>query len=189
MSSIYSRKMYDACFQKEIENTTKGPGNYVTNKIQKPNKPMYVVQDVMSYKDNVFNPALASNVGNLVNIESHLMRIDNKDSKCVTGRTLEDMNKCGESLVNKIPKNRVESNKMLNSSYSRMERPALDVREMTTSRFDHPIEDPRKSVYHGMTEKQNGDERFGFNSRLMSKDMYAADFYEEIEKSDRFVSN
>ena len=189
MSSNYSRKMYDACFQEEIEKTTKGPGNYKVNPNQKPNKPKFIVQDTVSYKDNIYNPAMKKNVADFVNIESHLMRLDDKSSKCVNGRTLEDLNKCGASLVNKIPKNRAESNKMLNSSYSRMERPALDVREMTTSRFDHPIEDPRKGVYHGMTEKQNGDERFGFNSRLMSKDMYASDFYDAIEKPDTFVCN
>ena len=185
MSSTYTRKNYDECFQEEIIRTSKGPGNYRVNEVQKSRQPSYTVQDVVSFRDNVYNPA--TNVGDLTNVESHLMRLDNRDSRCLNGRTLEDLNKCGESLVAKIPKSRKDGNKNLNSSYSRMERPALDVREMTTSRFDFPIEDPRKGVYYGMTEQQNGDERFGFDSRLMAKDMYAADYYEAIQKSDKFL--
>jgi len=186
MSSIYTRKNYDQCFQREIVRTSKGPGNYRVNPVQQSSKPSFTVQDTVSYRDNIFNPS-NSDVTNHVNIESHLMRIDNNDSRCVEGRTLEDLNKCGASLVAKIPENRGEGNKNLNSSYSRMERTALDVREMTTSRFDFPIEDPRKSVYYGMTQQQNGDERFGFSSRLMAKDMVAADYYDAIKEPDNFL--
>lgn len=185
MSSIYTRKNYDDCFQEEIIRTSKGPGNYRVNVVQKSSKPSYPVQDTVSYRDNIYNPNTST--GDHVNIESHLMRLDDRDSRCVEGRTLEDLNRCGASLVAKIPKNRGDGNKNLNSSYSRMERSALDVREMTTSRFDFPIEDPRKGVYHGMTEHQNGDERFGFNSRLMAKDMLAADYYDAIKKPDKFL--
>ena len=187
MSSNYSRKIYDDCFQEEIVRTSKGPGNYRVNTVQKSNKPTYPSQDNVSFRDNIYNPSMIKNVQDLINIESHLMRLDNNDNRCLEGRTLEDLNKCGNSLVEKLPKNRGESNRELNSSYSRMERPALDVREMTTSRFDFPIEDPRKSVYTGMTSQQNGDERFGFNSRLMAKDMLAADYYEAIQKQDKFL--
>ena len=123
MSSNYSRKMYDACYQAELTRTTKGPGNYRVNKEQNPNSPSYPVLDIVSYKDNIYNPVLTNNVTDLINIESHLMRLDDKFSNCSEGRTLDDMNNNAEKLVSKVPSKRENANKKLNSSYSRMERP------------------------------------------------------------------
>lgn len=187
MSANYARKLYDDCFQDELVRTSKGPGNYRVNPDQKSNEPSLPIASVFGVKDAVQNPYVRNHIADMINIESHLRRIDDWDSRCVEGRTLEDLNKCGEKLLSKIPKNK-ERKTNLEKSYSRMENPAIDVRSMTTSRFDFPIEDPRKQVFHGMTEMQNGDMRFGINSRLHAKDSIPADYYASLGNVDKFLS-
>jgi len=126
------------------------------------------------------------NVGDLVNIESHLRRMDLHDSKCVQGRTLDEMNVVGDNLKKKVKSGKSDCNRLLNSTYSRMEDPAINVKSMTTSRFDFPIEDPRGQVYYGMNEDQQGDMRFGTNSRHESRSMDTDEYLKKLDRKYEF---
>jgi hypothetical protein len=186
MSGNYSRKMYDDCFQKDIIEESKGPGKYRVNPVPKSNVPCYAPESVVGSKDTMFNPYHKLELGTLVNIESHLKRMDLHDSRCVKGRTLEEMNTFGNHLTDKIRKDKKNCNRKLESTYSRMEDPALEVRSMTTSRFDFPIEDPRGQVYYGMTSEQVGDSRFGIDTRHESRNMDPEEYFKKIEKRNGF---
>lgn len=182
MSGFYSRKMYDECFQGQIKAASVGTGNYMLHPDQHSNEPCFASNNIVGQKDNWFNPFNIHDVGNMVNIESHLKRIDLADSNCVQGRTLAEMNTYGNHLKNKLkPHEKKQCNRQMESSYSRMDNSALDVKSMTTSRFDFPIEDPRGSVYYGMTSDQEGDNRFGTNTRLEARDMDPSTYQTKIQ--------
>ena len=187
MSGNYSRKLYDDCFQENIIKTSKGPGTYWLHPDQKSNEPCLAPQSVLGQKDNFFNPYRVNDIGHNVNIESHLKRIDLTDSHCSQGRTLAEMNTTGKHLESKLTKKTNKNcNRNLESSFSRLEHPVIDVKSMTTSRFDFPIEDPRGQVFYGMTDEQSGDSRFGINSRLDARDMDPVDYYKKIETRENF---
>jgi hypothetical protein len=183
MSGNYSRKLYDDCFQTELVQSSKGEGIYRVHVDQKSNAPSYIPESIVSNRDNMFNPYNGNAVGNLVNIESHLKRMDLADSNCQEGRTLVEMGMYGQYLKSKIPNVKKVGSTKLNTDYSRMNNPAMDVRSMTTSRFDFPIEDPRSSAFFGFAgTEQDGDMRFGVNSRLDARDMDMADYYTKLDR-------
>ena len=182
MSGIYSRKIYDQCFQNEIQEASVGTGNYMLHPDQNSNEPCLAANNIVGQKDNWFNPYNIHDVGNMVNIESHLKRMDLADSRCSQGRTLAEMNAYGDHLKKKLkPHVKKDCNRQMQSSFTRMEDPAMEVRSMTTSRFDFPIEDPRGNVYYGMTSDQEGDNRFGMNTRLEARDMDPSLYQKKIE--------
>ena len=148
--------------------------------------PCTIPGSIVGTKDTMFNPYYKSNLGDLVNIESHLKRMDLHDSKCIQGRTLDDMNMVGDHLKNKLKSSDNKCNIMLQSSHSRMENPTLNVKSMTMSRFDFPLEDPRGQVYYGMGGIQSGDMRFGTDSRHESRNMGTALYLEHVNKKFEF---
>ena len=142
MSGKYSRKIYDDCFQENIVRATKGPGNYMLHPDQQSNEPCLAPVGVVGMRDNFFNPHRSNDINSNVDIESHLKRIDITDSYCSKGRTLADMNTTANGLKSKLTTKTKNCNRGLESSYSRFENPVINVKSMTTSRFDFPIEDP-----------------------------------------------
>lgn len=186
MSGNYTRKLYDDCFQKDIERTSKGPGNYWLHPDQTSRKPCNVAPSVMGQKDNMFNPHRSRDIGNNMNIDSHLRRMDLTSSHCSQGRTLAEMNIIANNLKKKLTTVTNDCNRGLESSFSRLENPVINVKSMNTSRFDFPIEDPRGQVFYGMTEEQQGDMRFGVNSRLDARDMDPAEYYKKIDTQENF---
>lgn len=186
MSGYYSRKLYDECYQDELKSASIGEGNYMLLPSQHANEPCFIGNNVVAYKDNWFNPYSINDIGNNVNIESHLKCIDLADSKCLQGRTMGEMNAYANHLKSKLKPRSKNCTKKIEPSFTRMDDPVINVRSMTTSRFDFPIINPLSTVYYGMTDEQTGDTRFGTNTRLEARDMDPMVYYEKIKSKNGF---
>lgn len=181
MSGVYDRKLYDHCDLAAQDKISKGPGNYNLKSDPVSNLPSFSRLGSGLSSDTYYNRQNISSVGDFVDLESHLKRIDKGDSNCREG-TLSDLNLKAKKIRNKLPKTTKMSDERLMSSYSRMENPAIDVRSMTTSRFDFPIIDPRNQIYYGTPgTNQIDDLRFGISTRLDARDSDPNDYMKKIE--------
>lgn len=187
MSGSYNRKLYDHCDLAEQDRISKGNGNYNLNKDSKKHKASLRPIGIMQNKDSIFNPHRMIHVGAMVDLESHLRNLDENDDRC-GDKSIKEKNKRAEKIYGEKQKQTFEkAERGLESSYSRMEHPAQDVRSMTVNRFDFPVTDPRAEIFYGFEgTEQVGDLRFGMNTRLDARDM---DPNEYIAKIDDYKCN
>lgn len=160
MAGYYSRRMYDACYQDQRKEIEEYNGQYFLNNIRQKNVYCKAPFTVVPIKNNTLSDKSTD-------LESYLLNLDVSYDKCQRQQP--------RPHGTTIPTSATCSNEM-QTSYCRMEHPAIDVRSMTQSRFDFPIYDPRTHVYYGNGITQ-GDEYAGINTRLQARDMDPKEFY------------
>lgn len=182
MSGTYNRKKYDHCDLEEQDRISKGVGNYNLSKDPKQHEQHLRPTGIMQNKDTIFNPHRKSHVGSMVDLESHLRNLDERDDRC-GDKTINEKNKRAQKIYNnKVKPTLKPADRTLEASYARMERPAQDVRSMTVNRFDYPVSDPRAEIFYGFDgTEQVGDMRFGMNTRLDARDMDINDYLSKID--------
>lgn len=180
MSGIFSRKMYDDCYQSNRINQETASGSYKVNPTQVQNTSCQPANGIYPYKSLWYEPNQYKNIQTLSDIESHLRNLDLPDSKCLEGRTLVEKNLYVQSLSKKIVNNSNVCNRQLESSNSRLDSAVSDVKTFTQSRYDFPIIDPRSYVFMGINDEQSGSNRFGINTRLQAKDTLPNDYYSKL---------
>jgi hypothetical protein len=179
MAGYYSKKKYDCCDQRNIIDIETGPGTYKTLPIQTKHE-FCNLYNTAPNVSNIWQANTPSNLNYIVDIESHLKNLDIPDSKCLERRTLIDKGKHANELLNKINVNQEMCNRVLEPNYSRYDIPTYIYKEKPQTRIEFPIIDPRVYVYNGITNEQNGNNRFGVNTRLQVKDMSGEDFNNKI---------
>lgn len=179
MSGYYSRKLYDHCDLGEQRRISIGEGNYRISTDPLKNKRCAQPMGVGLTRDNIYNPTRQKKVGTMIKLDSHLRNLDEVSSNCDSSMT--EKNKRAEMIYGEHQ--RLEScNSMLQSSYSRMENPAIDVRSMCDNRFGFPIQDHRYEIFHGFQgTNQFGDMRFGIDSRADAKDSDPNEYMARID--------
>ena len=183
MSGVFSRKIYDDCYQNNRLNQGTAPGSYKVNNDQKQNQPCIVANGMNNSKGIWYGPNEIANVTALSDIESHLKNLDLPDSRCLEGRTLIEKNAHAKELSNNI-KGTSTCSKFLDIGHTRLENPVSDVKMMTQTRFDFPIQDPREWIYYGFNgSEQVNSNRFGINTRLEAKNMVTTDYYNKLNNT------
>jgi hypothetical protein len=184
MSGIFSRKMYDDCYQSNRLNQEISPGSYKINVDQVRNNALCVASNgTTNYRGIWYGPNEIDSISALSDIESHLKNLDLPDSRCLEGRTLEEKNAYANNLSKGLQKQMGMCSRNLEPSNTRLELSVLDVKMLPQTRFDFPIRDPRSFVYYGINmseSEQVGSNRFGVNTRLQAKDMPPSLYYEKL---------
>jgi hypothetical protein len=185
MSGAYTRKLYDHCDMEEQDRISKGNGNYNLSKDPKLHKARLRPNGIMQSRDSIFNPHRKIHIGAMVDLESHLRNIDdneNNNDRC-GDKTIKEKNRIAGKIYNDDVKQKFgKAEQRLAPSYSRMERPAQDVRSMTINRFDFPVTDPRAEIFYGFEGTQQvGDMRFGMDTRLDARDMDPNEYLAKID--------
>lgn len=186
MSGIFSRKIYDDCYQSNRLNQGIAPGSYKVNSTQIQNQSCIASNGMSNSRGMWYGPNESSFVTSLSDIESHLKNLDLPDSRCVEGRTVAEKNAYANYLSKSITTKTGTCSRNLEPSNTRLEGSVLDVKMAPQSRFDFPIRDPRSYVYYGFQTKgseQVGTNRFGVNTRLQAKDMTPADYYTKLSNT------
>jgi hypothetical protein len=172
MSGIYSRAKYDDCDYANIKAITEGAGRYRVNLDQVRNNQLCISGvNPTNARIGYVSPNEFSNASLLTDMESHMWNIDIPTSNCLSGRTLLERNARAREIAKDFMIAKVECNQELNPRNSRLDNPALLVREATTSRFDFPIVPHTAWFFDGHTgTTQVGNARAGISSRLDAKD-------------------
>ena len=197
MAGIYSRKIYDECYDTEFINQQDNPGKYRTfndfaeNKdyclsLNGPRSNKHIstgelgkLNDIDFNKD--FDQFILNNNSYKKEIESQLLNLDIPNSKCLHDNTLieknDKLNKLSDKFNSNIKFNTCDNN---NINYSRLDSPVKNLRSVFINRYDFPIIEPSEFVYYGYNGnsdimssssiKQINNERFGENTTLKIKD-------------------
>ncbi len=179
MSGIFSRKIYDDCYQSNRLNQGVAPGLYKVNSTQLNNASCIAANGMSNSRGIWYGPNEVANITALSDIESHLKNLDLPDSRCVEGRTVAEKNAYANYLSKNIKPNGTMCSRNLEPTNTRLEGSVLDVKMAPQTRFDYPIRDPRSFVFYGFGapgSEQVGSNRFGVNTRLQAKDMTPADY-------------
>jgi len=181
MSGTYNRKLYDRCDLLEQDRISKSVGNYHLSHDPHPHKACLLPTGIMQTKDNIFNPHRKSHIGTMIDLESHLMNLDESDDRC-GDKTIAQKNKRANAIYGKKSEpNSQMCNNDLRANYSRMENPAQDIRSMTFDRFDFPVTDPQAEVFFGFAGTNTvGDMRFGLDTRLDARDSDPNEYIKKI---------
>jgi hypothetical protein len=180
---LNTRKSFDKCYTDEQVRITIGPGNYNVNRISNDGKRCNVQNGVGNIRGTWYDKGVAQDLGINVSIESHLRNQDLPDSRCFSGRTMEDKNKYLAGLASKMQQGgSSDCSRILESEPTRLTRPVGDIRGATQSRYGFPIIDPKSFAYFGMgpASEQSGSSRMGVNSRLAVKDMSPAEYSKQM---------
>ena len=184
MSGIFSRKIYDECYQNNRINQGTAPGSYKVNPAQVQNTLCLVANGINNSHGMWYGPEEKLNINALSDIESHLKNLDLPDSRCLEGKTMVEKNLYVNNLIKNMKSNKIMCSKSLEQGNSRLELNKLDVKMMNQSRFDFPIQDPRSNVYYGFGGLEQVDSnRFGVNTRLQAKDMKPEDYQNKIKNT------
>jgi hypothetical protein len=176
MSGIYSRKLYDGCYEADKYHEETSSGSHRVNPIQLSQSSCIGLNTTTNYKGSWYSPNEVNNINVLADVESHLRNLDMPDSRCIDDRTLDKRNQNAKKIIGNFMYLENTCNRNLESRNSRLETSNLDVKMSTQTRFDFPIIDPRAQVYNGIIKEQSGSNRFGVNTRLQAKDMTPLDF-------------
>ncbi len=183
MSGIFSRKIYDDCYQSNRLNQGVAPGLYKVDSTQINNASCIAANGMNNLRSVWYGPNEVGNITALSDIESHLKNLDLPDSRCVEGRTVAEKNAYANNLSKSIKSNKTLCSRNLEPSNTRLESSVLDVKMAQQTRFDFPIKDPRSFVFYGMSapgSEQVGSNRFGVNTRLQAKDLTPADYASKL---------
>ena len=184
MSGIFSRKIYDDCYQNNRLNQGTAPGSYKVNTNQIQNKSCLAINGMNNSHGIWYTPEEQINIESLLDIESHLKNLDLPDSRCLEGRTMIEKNVYANFLSKNIKSNQTICSKSLEIGNTRLEGCVSDVKMMNQSRFDFPIQDPRSNVYFGFGgSEQVGSNRFGINTRYQAKSMRPADYENKLNNT------
>lgn len=180
MSGIFSRKIYDDCYQSNWTSQKTGAGSYKVNPTQVAQSACIGANGVNNYKGFWYGANEVKNINILSDVESHLKNLDIPDSRCLEGRTLIEKNMNAKKILGGFANVTSTCNRQLESTNSRLDSAVSDVKMMVQTRYDYPIVDPRAYVYNGINDEQSGSNRFGVNSRLQAKDMTPSAYYNKI---------
>ena len=186
MSGIFSRKIYDDCYQSNRLNQGTAPGSYKVNSTQVQNTSCIASNSMNNTRGIWYGPNEIQYITALSDIESHLKNLDLPDSRCVEGRTVTEKNAYANYLSKSIKPINGVCSRNLESNNSRLESSVLDIKMAPQTRFDFPIRDPRSFVYFGFesaNSEQVGSNRSGINTRLQAKDMTPADYYAKLSNT------
>jgi hypothetical protein len=184
MSGVFSRKIYDDCYQNNRLNQGTKPGSYRVDNTQIQNSSCVIANGMSNSKGAWYGPNEISNVTALSDIESHLKNLDLPDSRCLEGRTMAEKNAYANSLSQNIKKTVSTCPKLLDVGNTRLENPVSDIKMMVQTRFDFPIQDPREWIYYGFSGSEQVDSnRFGINTRLQAKNTASVDYYKKLNKN------
>lgn len=187
MSGIFSRKIYDDCYQSNRLNQGTGPGTYKVNPTQVQNISCVASNGMSNSRSMWFGPNETPYITALSDIESHLKNLDLPDSRCVEGKTVAEKNAYANYLSKGITTTTTGMcSRNLEPTNTRLEGSVLDVKMAPQTRFDFPIRDPKSYVYYGIesaNSEQVGSSRFGVNTRLQAKDMTPADYYAKLSNT------
>lgn len=184
MSGIFSRKIYDQCYQNNRLNQGTASGSYKVNTTQTQNTLCLAANGMNNSHGMWYGPEEQLNINALSDIESHLKNLDLPDSRCLEGRTMVEKNVYANNLSKNMKSNKVMCSRSLEPGNTRLELNKLDVKMMNQSRFDFPIQDPRSNVYYGFAGlEQVESNRFGVNTRLQAKDMKPADYQNKLNNT------
>jgi hypothetical protein len=174
MSGISTRTPYDSNYLNEYINQETGPGAYRINDIYSENINKCVSNLGPRQNSHLTNTEIPTiNIEYRKDVENYLLNLDLPTSRSMQLNTLNEKNyKLDNFFKNKNLSIR-ECNNFLNPQYTRLEQNVLDNRSIFINRFDHPIIDPKSTVYYGVpSTEQVGNNRFGVNTRLQAKDNY-----------------
>jgi len=183
MSGIFSRKIYDDCYQSNRLNQGTAPGLYKVDSAQVNNASCVAANGMNNLRSIWYGPNEVQNITALSDIESHLKNLDLPDSRCLEGKTVSEKNAYANYLSKNMKTNKTLCSRNLEPSNTRLEGSVLDVKMAPQTRFDYPIRDPRSFVYFGFTNpgsEQVGSNRFGINTRIQAKDMIPADYASKL---------
>lgn len=174
MSGIYSRSKYDECDYQNLKKISESVGAYSTSSDQVSGNRLCISGiNPSNSRVGYISPNEFQNASLLTDMESHLKNIDIPLSNCMNGQVLSVRNERAKDIAKNFMVSNVVCNDMLNPKNTRLDLPAIGLREATTSRFDFPIIPPSSWFYNGVTgTKQVGNNRFGINSRLDAKDNF-----------------
>ena len=179
MSGYYSRKLYDHCDLSERRRISIGEGNYRTSSDPVSNSRCAQPLGVGLARDSIYNPTKSNKIKSMIMLDSHLRNLDEVSSKC--NSSMDEKNRKAKSIY-KHDERLDSCNPLLQSSYSRMEQPAIDVRSMCDNRFGFPIQDHRNEIFYGFKgTNQFGDMRFGIDSRADAKDSDPNEYMARID--------
>lgn len=180
MTGIYTRKIYDECYDYDNVYSLTYEGNYKTNPIQH-NMPLCGPNNTSIVgRDYWFNPRNGVNPGNFADLESHLKNIDSYEYCDNTDP--REIRKKSIYLTNKVKTDKISCNDKLDTGFERLTESKLDFKGSTYNGFGFPLETNETSVFFGFGEDTFGDNRFGVSSRIISKDTKPADQYKNLRK-------
>lgn len=179
MSGYYSRKLYDHCDLSERRRISIGEGNYRTSSDPVSNRRCVQPLGVGLARDTIYNPTKRNKTKSMISLDSHLKNLDEVSSKCTS--SMAEKNKKARTIYD-ASDSLQSCDSIMESSYSRMERPASDVRSMCDNRFGFPIQDHRNEIFYGFKgTNQFGDMRFGIDSRADAKDSDPNEYMSRID--------
>jgi hypothetical protein len=181
MSGIFSRKIYDDCYQPNLINKATAPGLYKVDLNQIQNSSCIASNGMSNLRGMWYGPNESTYVTSLSDIESHLKNLDLPDSRCIEGRTVSEKNAFANYLSKEIRTSNAMCSRNLEPTNTRLEASVLDAKMAPQTRFDFPIRDPRSSVFFGVPgSEQVGSNRYGINTRMQAKDMTPAEYYAKL---------
>jgi len=181
MSGIFSRKIYDDCYQSNRLNQGTAPGLYKVNSNQVQNSSCVASNGMSNSRGMWYGPNESAYVTSLSDIESHLKNLDLPDSRCLEGRTVSEKNAYANYLSKEIKPTNAMCSRNLEPTNTRLETSVLDIKMSPQTRFDFPIRDPRSFVFFGLPgSEQVGSNRYGVNTRMQAKDMTPAEYYAKL---------
>lgn len=195
MAGIYSRKIYDECYDTEFINQQVNPGKYRTFNDFAENKNYCLSLGELRANKHIstgelgkynntelnkdFDEFILNNNSYKKEIESQLLNLDIPNSKCLKNNTLVEKNNKLAILSDKFNLNNKFNICDNNINYSRLDIPINSLRSVFINRYDFPIIEPNEFVYYGYKGKsdvnsssinQINNERFGENTTLKIKD-------------------
>jgi len=176
MSGHFSRLSYDKCFLDQETNQSTKPGDYKLYYGQTNNDNSCTTSLGPRNNRNGFSSEInqSENLAARTDLESSLSLRDQKASRCMNERTLEEKNK----KLNSNLKGNPMCNKFLNPINSRLDTPMDEYKGLSTLKLqvEFPIVNPADTVFYGHNKtnlvNQEGNSRAGKMTRLEAKDEY-----------------
>lgn len=177
MSGHFSRLSYDKCFLDQETNQSTKPGDYKLYYGQTNNDNSCTTSLGPRNNRNGISSEInqSENLAARTDLESSLSLRDQKASRCMNERTLEEKNK---KLMSNLKGNTV-CNSFLNPINSRLDTPMDEYKGLSTLKLqvEFPIVDPVESVFYGHNKtnlvNQEENSRAGKMTRLEAKDEYS----------------
>lgn len=174
MAGIFSRVRYDEGDVENLKYISEGEGRYRTLYDQINNSKSCVAGvNSSNTRSGLFGKVEYNEIGNIVDLESHLKTLDMPISDVLPGNVPEDRAKKAKEILSKLNNTVSDCNSILDPQFSRLEIPANLYRDIPFNRFEFPLVPPETSVYEGIQgTPQIGNNRQGINTKLMAKDEY-----------------
>lgn len=177
MSGHFSRLSYDKCFLDQETNQSTKPGDYKLYYGQTNNDNSCTTTLGPRNNRNGISSEInqSKTLAARTDLESSLSLRDQKASRCMNGRTLEEKNK---KLIGELS-SFTACNSFLNPINSRLDTPMDEYKGLSTINLQvqFPIIDPVESVFYGHNKtnlvNQEENSRGGKMTRLEAKDEYS----------------